>query len=74
MKQINFLLLINVFLFINNVCYSMDNIEYVNSMGFLNLTEEQSEREWGHAKDSQLTNEEWNELNGGIANNGSNKE
>lgn len=25
MKQINFLLLINVFLFINNVCYSMDN-------------------------------------------------
>lgn len=43
MKQINFLLLINVFLFINNVCYSMDNIEYVNSMGFLNLTEEQLE-------------------------------
>ncbi len=42
--------------------------------GALNLTEEQSEREWGHAKDSQLTNEEWNELNGGIANNGSNKE
>ena len=32
-----------VFLFINNVCYSMDNIEYVNSMGFLNLTEEQLE-------------------------------
>ncbi len=42
--------------------------------GALNLTEVQSEREWGHAKDSQLTKEEWNELNGGIANNGSNKE